>query len=995
MVAVSGIDVMNLREWSLLNKWVTGLKPPEDAKGKKLHEAALQIIADMLDGANDLDPEDVKAAFEHLLEHKPDSLTRQILETTLDRLDEAKEVGEESDEEEASEEEKEAEKDEKYVVPGENIRKRRRRLRKHPERRFPALPMKKPMKSKEETDEKGGPGSGHHGHSGIPGQRGGSAPGDGGSSGGGGGSSRYNNGKIDSRLHMLDNAAIALDDAEAEFPDELTPAEKSKLSKRAARFHSRAKDAVAALRAQIPNLPKSKQGAARRMTARLDAKVSKFRGKVSRGNWHALRSLSTIILDDAEIVADKFNSWNYEFLDKGVISMSEKANLSGRYSHNELYRLLSAAVREKFDQFNQHPRMPGGDMVGGMGYYIQDVFEDAIVVSENGTGKLYQIDYTITDGEVELADELIEVELQYVPVGDTEDEYEDDDDDDMEDSEEEADEKGGPGSGNFGHAGRVGERGGSAPGDGGGGGSSGGMSRAAAREYVRNLTDNFEGKPSNWREVPKIPKEIVADAEFQQAVSKLPKFTASELFGTKTSKISETIPGAKDKSTVFVLQIGEESYLVNTEGYDYMRYIARLKFLSGDVSKKVAVPPQVISVHFDTLHFNREAAEAWLVRHHFKSDNLLPTPDNLALVAVQNTLPEDSNREQRKVIKVADGVQLVLSKASLVTTSTETKAVVAEEKKFFHAELMLDKKAKEKDPEELLKSQKFHIQGWASTIDQDRGKDIVHAEAFKDTVEEYKENPILLYAHKPDRPIGTVEEIKIVPEKGLFVKANISRTEPEIRTKILEGVLRAFSFGFRPVEFEEERKDKEVIRHLKKVELFEVSVVPIPMNKRALFSVVKGMQLGSDLVCKAAACKETCQCEKGGDVHAEGEGRKEEGRQEVKRWELLREQVCVDVALLKASLEDAEISEEEKSAIQALVQEVTRLETLIASQQGLGEGSKSEDPASSPENSAAEDDIDLELVETAVVQLALSQQQSDMADLELAESVKAMKDNLL
>jgi HK97 family phage prohead protease len=160
----------------------------------------------------------------------------------------------------------------------------------------------------------------------------------------------------------------------------------------------------------------------------------------------------------------------------------------------------------------------------------------------------------------------------------------------------------------------------------------------------------------------------------------------------------------------------------------------------------------------------------------------------------------------------------------------------------FHAEIKQAKPHLDDEEEDFI------IEGFASTEDVDRGSDITHAEAFSKTLKDFMDNPILLFMHDLRRPIGKVIEATVKKGKGLFVRASISKTEEEIREKIKERVLRAFSFGFVIKSSNEEERNKQTIRHLTDVDMFEISVVSIPMNRRALFSLAKALETGTDLI---------------------------------------------------------------------------------------------------------------------------------------------------
>ncbi len=148
-------------------------------------------------------------------------------------------------------------------------------------------------------------------------------------------------------------------------------------------------------------------------------------------------------------------------------------------------------------------------------------------------------------------------------------------------------------------------------------------------------------------------------------------------------------------------------------------------------------------------------------------------------------------------------------------------------------------------------SDDLFIEGFASTKDIDRVDDIVEPTAFKKTLKAFMENPVLMFNHgmgiKGRDVVGKIVESEI-REKGLWVKAFISETEQELRTKIKEGLFKAFSFGFKILKSDMIKQAGKDIRKIAEVELLEVSVVSIPANRRALFSVSKAFEFGTDLI---------------------------------------------------------------------------------------------------------------------------------------------------
>ena len=129
------------------------------------------------------------------------------------------------------------------------------------------------------------------------------------------------------------------------------------------------------------------------------------------------------------------------------------------------------------------------------------------------------------------------------------------------------------------------------------------------------------------------------------------------------------------------------------------------------------------------------------------------------------------------------------------------------------------------------------IKGSASTNALDRAGDIIEADAWtKGGLENYKGNPIILFNHNYDKPIGRAKDLKVT-DNGLEISAKISKAAGDVTQLIKDGVLGAFSVGFKV-------KDADYMTEtdgykIKDAELFEVSVVSIPCNQGATFGLSK------------------------------------------------------------------------------------------------------------------------------------------------------------
>ena len=137
-----------------------------------------------------------------------------------------------------------------------------------------------------------------------------------------------------------------------------------------------------------------------------------------------------------------------------------------------------------------------------------------------------------------------------------------------------------------------------------------------------------------------------------------------------------------------------------------------------------------------------------------------------------------------------------------------------------------------------------NIKGYASTNDTDRAGDVIDKEAWeKGGLENYTNNPVILFNHDYNRPIGRATGLE-TDDRGLKLTANISKSAGDVTNLVKEGILRAFSVGFRV-------KDADYIEEtdglkISDAELFEVSVVSVPANQAATFSVAKSFDTKSE-----------------------------------------------------------------------------------------------------------------------------------------------------
>lgn len=137
------------------------------------------------------------------------------------------------------------------------------------------------------------------------------------------------------------------------------------------------------------------------------------------------------------------------------------------------------------------------------------------------------------------------------------------------------------------------------------------------------------------------------------------------------------------------------------------------------------------------------------------------------------------------------------------------------------------------------------ITGWASTKDLDRANIVMHPDCFRASMDDFMKNPVLLLMHDWGNPVGKVIEASI-SEMGLHVKAFVSGSAKTVVQLIKEGILSAFSVGYRVMKSD----DVDSVEHVHEAELHEISIVTIPRNQNALFSVAAGVQAGTDIIFK-------------------------------------------------------------------------------------------------------------------------------------------------
>ena len=124
----------------------------------------------------------------------------------------------------------------------------------------------------------------------------------------------------------------------------------------------------------------------------------------------------------------------------------------------------------------------------------------------------------------------------------------------------------------------------------------------------------------------------------------------------------------------------------------------------------------------------------------------------------------------------------------------------------------------------------------------DLGGDVILPGAFKRTLAEHKANgslPAMFWQHDRTRVPGKWLDVG-EDDNGLPVKGELAPTElgKEVHTLLKMDAVSGLSIGYLPVPGQVEY-EADGVRLLKEVELFEVSIVAIPMNPKAQIAHVK------------------------------------------------------------------------------------------------------------------------------------------------------------
>ncbi len=133
---------------------------------------------------------------------------------------------------------------------------------------------------------------------------------------------------------------------------------------------------------------------------------------------------------------------------------------------------------------------------------------------------------------------------------------------------------------------------------------------------------------------------------------------------------------------------------------------------------------------------------------------------------------------------------------------------------------------------------KFHIiEGVMSTQGIDDGDDIVLAEAVLKSIQEFG-MPKFLFNHDQGKVLGVIDEVKQDIDGRTLIKGRMPKgvkLADETAQLARMGAFGGMSIGFRTLE----RDFKDGVRIIKRLRIFENSVVAIPMNGETAVTSVK------------------------------------------------------------------------------------------------------------------------------------------------------------
>jgi len=137
-------------------------------------------------------------------------------------------------------------------------------------------------------------------------------------------------------------------------------------------------------------------------------------------------------------------------------------------------------------------------------------------------------------------------------------------------------------------------------------------------------------------------------------------------------------------------------------------------------------------------------------------------------------------------------------------------------------------------------SDEGYFSGYGSVFDVvDDWDDVIVRGAFAETLQ--SKTPVMLWQHDSAEPIGVYERV-YEDEIGLWVEGRLLLDLEKGREAYIllkNRAIRGLSIGFLPIVWEDEMRNRKKIRVIKSIDLWEVSLVTFPANKKAVVDEVK------------------------------------------------------------------------------------------------------------------------------------------------------------
>jgi HK97 family phage prohead protease len=157
------------------------------------------------------------------------------------------------------------------------------------------------------------------------------------------------------------------------------------------------------------------------------------------------------------------------------------------------------------------------------------------------------------------------------------------------------------------------------------------------------------------------------------------------------------------------------------------------------------------------------------------------------------------------------------------------------------------------------------FEGYAAAFNnEDLGGDIITPGAFTKTISENPKVPIL-WGHNTREVIGVNQQMS-EDGKGLRVVGQLAldvQRGKEAYSLMKMGAVKGLSIGYDPIVVDYSRYEKESIRILKELKLYEYSATPFPMNPEAQVTGVKTAEELEGLLYELIAYKGTSKLSAG------------------------------------------------------------------------------------------------------------------------------------